>query len=268
MGGSARTALGMTAALLALAMAVPGPAAAQAFSSLDDWLTAEPPAEAEPPADTEPYVAPASPVVEEMAAWVRGSGDNHGLPFVIVDKVAAEVFVYAPDGRLRGAAPALLGLAIGDDSVPGIGDQPLSTITPDERTTPAGRFIARFGPSKDGEVLWVDYADAISMHVVITSNPREQRMERLMSPTPDDNRISFGCINLPAGFYEDVVRRSFTGTNGVVYILPEVKTLAEVFPAFGARMAAAEAREPAPPRDIATLLDRLDTGAGASPVAR
>ena len=56
-----------------------------------------------------------------FADWVLASGDSHGLPFVIVDKKNAEVLVFYPDGRLRGAAPALLGLAHGDDSVPGIG---------------------------------------------------------------------------------------------------------------------------------------------------
>ena len=34
------------------------------------------------------------------------------------------------DGRLRGAAPALLGLARGDDTIPGIGDRKLSDIPP------------------------------------------------------------------------------------------------------------------------------------------
>jgi len=56
-----------------------------------------------------------------FADWVIASGDSHGLPFVIVDKKNAEVLVFYPDGRLRGTAPTLLGLARSDDSVPGIG---------------------------------------------------------------------------------------------------------------------------------------------------
>jgi len=174
---------------------------------------------------------PQSNPVDEMASWVRATHDNADLPFVIVDKIDATVFVYGPDGQLRGAAPALLGLARGDDSTPGVGDKDLSAITPEERTTPAGRFVAGYGPARGGEsVLWVDFATAISMHPVVTSNPREHRLERLQSPTVDDNRISYGCINLPADFYEDVVRPSFTGTRGIVYILPETRSLAEVFP--------------------------------------
>jgi len=74
------------------------------------------------------------------------SGDNRGLPFVIIDKVAAEVFVFGADGQLKGLAPALLGLARGDRSAPFVGDRELSRIRPQERTTPAGRFDAGFGP--------------------------------------------------------------------------------------------------------------------------
>lgn len=195
------------------------------------WAGAPRPAAARAAETAKP--AAASETVTKLANWVIASGDNSGLPFVIVDKVAAEVFVFRADGRLRGAAPALLGFAKGDRSAPGIGDRQLSTIRPRERTTPAGRFLAGFGPAKgDGKVLWVDYATAISLHAVVTANPKEHRLERLRSPTPKDNRITYGCINVSAGFYEDVVRRTFTGTSGVVYILPETKPLDEVFPAF------------------------------------
>jgi hypothetical protein len=144
--------------------------------------------------------------VQQVADWVVDSGDNLGLPFVIVDKTDAKVFVFYADGRLRGAAPALLGLAKGDYSIPGIGDRKLSAIRPEERTTPAGRFVASRGRNFNGkDVLWVDYANAVSLHRVVTTNPAERRLQRLATPTPLDNRISFGCINVPARFFDDVV---------------------------------------------------------------
>jgi hypothetical protein len=176
---------------------------------------------------------PASETVTELEAWVVASGDNGGLPFAIIDKLGAEVFVFSADGQLIGAAPALLGLARGDDSVPGIGDRKLSSIRPKERTTPAGRFVASFGriPGEE-DVLWVDYETAVSLHAVISTSPKERRLARLQSPTGADNRITFGCINVPTAFYKKVVRPAFTGTNGVVYVLPDTKALDEVFPAF------------------------------------
>jgi hypothetical protein len=172
----------------------------------------------------------ASQDTRQVAGWVVDSGDNRSLPFVIVDKKDAKVFVFNADGRLRGAAPALLGLAHGDDAVPGIGERKLSTILPEERTTPAGRFVAALGHNlHGGEILWVDYATAISLHPVITSNPKERRAQRLATPTPLDNRISYGCINVPVNFYKNVVSPAFKRTNGIVYVLPETRSLQTVF---------------------------------------
>jgi hypothetical protein len=178
---------------------------------------------------------PASDSVMQVIAWVTASGDNGGLPFVIIDKVAAEVFVFDAEARFLGATPALLGSAPGDDSASGVGDRELSAIKPDERTTPAGRFLAAFGyASGQRKVLWVDYATAISMHPVVYANRKERRLARLYSPSAEDNRITYGCINISAAFYEKVVRPLLTETRGVVYILPDTKPLDEVFPALRA----------------------------------
>lgn len=157
-----------------------------------------------------------------VADWVVDSGDSQRMPFAIVDKKEAKVFVFDANGHLRGTAPALLGLAVGDDAVPGIGNRPLGSIRPEERTTPAGRFVASLDRNLKGkEILWVDYAGAVSLHPVVPGTPLERRMERLTSSTPLDNRISYGCINVPAQFFEKVVRPAFTGTSGIVYVLPE-----------------------------------------------
>jgi len=172
----------------------------------------------------------ASQTSRDMADWVVDSGDNRLKPFAIVDKTQAKVFVFDAQGRLRGAAPVLLGLAIGDDSVPGIGERKLSSIRPEERTTPAGRFVASLDRNLKGEeILWVDYETAISMHRVITSNAKERRAQRLDSPSPLDRRISYGCINVPVKFYENVLSPAFTGTDGIVYVLPETRSAREVF---------------------------------------
>jgi hypothetical protein len=185
-----------------------------------------------------PYLAP-SPTAARLAAWIIETGDNSGLPFVVVDKSAAVVSVYGTDGAELGSTPALIGQAIGDDSVPGIGDRPMSQILPEERTTPAGRFVAAYGPAFGGaRTLWVDYATAISLHPVATGNPKERRTQRLKSPSPDDNRITYGCINVAAAFYKAVVHPTFAETKGVVYVLPDTRSLAEVFPSFGVRVLA------------------------------
>lgn len=175
----------------------------------------------------------ASNEARHIADWIVDSGDNLGMPFAIVDKTNAKVFVFHADGKLRGAATALLGLAFGDDAVPGIGNRKLASIRPEERTTPAGRFLAALGRNLQGvEILWIDYDGAISMHQVITTNPKERRLERLATPTPVDKRISYGCINVPAKFFKNVVHPAFAKTNGFVYVLPETKSVREVFKSY------------------------------------
>ena len=178
--------------------------------------------------------APASVAARRMADWVVAARDNAGMPFVIIDKVAAEVFVFEPGGRLAGATPALLGLARGDDVIPGIGDRKLADIGPRDRVTPAGRFVASLGQDLgEKDVLWVDYKSGVALHRVITTNPREHRLQRLASPSPLKRRISYGCINVPAAFYDARIHPAFAATNGVVYILPEVRPMEQVFARLG-----------------------------------
>ena len=167
--------------------------------------------------------------VRDTVNWVSTSHDNHALPFVVIDKVNAVVLAFDGSGNLRGRAPALLGMARTDASVPGIGQRKLATITPAERTTPAGRFQASLGRDFEQDILWIDYDAALSLHRVIKGRRVDDRAGRLASATPSDNRISYGCVNVPPGFYDDVVKPLFTGTVGIVYILPEVKPLRSVF---------------------------------------
>ncbi len=166
------------------------------------------------------------------AASVMASADNKGLPFVIVDKKNARIYVFDAGGRLRGASAALLGLASGDRSVPGIGERPVSQIAPAERTTPAGRFLSQPGRNLQGEeVIWVNYSEGLAIHRVRPGNSREQRSQRLASATPQDNRISLGCVVVPVAFYETVVSPMLGRSPSVVYVLPEDSSVYALFEA-------------------------------------
>ena len=165
-----------------------------------------------------------------LADWVARSGDHAGVGFVIVDKKQARIYVFDGSARLQGDSAILLGGAPGDDSIPGIGDKPLDAMQPHERTTAAGRFVAQRGRNmRDEDVVWVSYEDALSIHKVLLTNPAEHRLERLATPTVADNRISSGCINVPAAFFEQTVLPVFATHRAMVYILPEQKSLDEVF---------------------------------------
>ena len=188
-------------------------------------------------------VAPARPVhladfgqvipsadVRHVANWSAHVRDHQNKSFVIVDKKGASVYVFDPAGRLQATAPVLLGSAIGDHTVPGIGDKPMAQVLPEERTTPAGRFVAEIGMNLRGEdVVWVDYDSAVSMHRVITTNPAERRLERLNSPTALDNRISYGCINVPREFFETVLSPAVRNTGAIIYVLPDTRSVEQVF---------------------------------------
>ena len=52
----------------------------------------------------------------------------------------------------------------------------------------------------------------------------------MLSPTPDDNRITFGCINVPRAFYAKTLSPAFRRKGGYVYVMPDTKPLEAVFP--------------------------------------
>jgi hypothetical protein len=189
-----------------------------------------------------------SGTVIALAGWVVAAKDSQGYPFAVIDKAAAQIMVFGGDGRLRGAAPGLFGSAVGDHTAPGVAGLALREIPGRDRTTPAGRFVGGFGPSVDaGRVLWVDYDSAVSIHPTATGVPAERRAERLASPSPDDNRITHGCINVAPDFYEQVIQPTFE-RGGVFYILPDTASIAETLPEFAQTQRRAAAQDDEAPR--------------------
>lgn len=226
-------------ALLAVALAAP-------VSHAHAQEASEPVAAA---VDQLPQQQQVSQTLIDLAGWVVAANDNQGYPFAVIDKTAAQVLVFGGDGRLRGATPGLFGSAVGDHTAPGVAGLALREIPGRDRTTPAGRFVGGYGPSLDaGRVLWVDYESAVSMHPTATGVPAERRAERLASATPDDNRVTHGCINVDAGFYEQVVRPTFE-RGGIFYILPDTDSLEDTFPEFVQSLQSGQGKGNRKPRD-------------------
>ena len=106
----------------------------------------------------------------------------------------------------------------------------MSAILPAERTTPAGRFFSEPGRNLQGDdIVWIDYDAAVSMHRVRASNKADRRLERLATPTAIDNRISYGCVNVPAAFYDALIKPVFGVQPAVVYVLPETRPASTIF---------------------------------------
>lgn len=172
----------------------------------------------------------ASDEVKQALQWVMESTDHRRLPFAVVDKKAARIFVFEADGQLLGASPVLIGLAPGDGGLVSLVNRPVTSLTADERTTPAGRFASEPGHNLNGEaIVWIDYAAKLAIHRLRPAAPGERRAERLASATADDNRISFGCVVVPVSFYESVIASTLGKSHGVVYVLPETQKLQWLF---------------------------------------
>ena len=80
----------------------------------------------------------------------------------------------------------------------------------------------------------MDYLAAISVHRASDLKPGlsvASRLARLASATPADNRISHGCINVSDAVFDHMIRPAFAGGSGVVYVLPETRSVHDEFPA-------------------------------------
>jgi hypothetical protein len=168
--------------------------------------------------------------VRQVANWVSYTRNAKKKAFVLIDKKNARMYVFDPKGKLKEDAPVLLGKAVGDHSAPGIGNKPLSQIKEDEKTTPAGRFLAQPGKNNHGEdIIWIDYNAAVSMHRIRKVKEEERRFERMATPESDDNRISNGCVNVPRDYYNKVLNPTVRKYGAYVYVLPETKTPQQLF---------------------------------------
>ena len=171
----------------------------------------------------------ASAEVLETVQWIAASKDNAGLPFVVVDKVNAQVYAFTPHAQLKATTPVLLGMGAGDKVLVSP-DAPMSAIPPDKRITPAGRYPSKLVKDNHGKiVLLVDGPNLITMHIVVKGTPVQRRTERLLSAATNDNRVSYGCINVPPAFFTTIIDPDFRRAQGLVYILPEKTTPAQLF---------------------------------------
>ena len=177
----------------------------------------------------------ASATARQLVRWATASGDHQGLPFAVIDKPHARIHVFSAQGRWLASSAVLLGAALGDRSAPGIGQRPLSQIRPEERTTPAGRFVTEPGRNLKGDdIVWIDYDAAVSLHRVRSASAAERRHQRLASDGAQDKRISYGCVNAPEAFYNQFISPLFGQARGVIYVLPDTEPFATFFVAASA----------------------------------
>ncbi len=227
LAGISLSSLAIFASTMATAEAATAPA-----KSLSAKKRSSPKAQAKaPPVELPPLTVAA----QRVTTWVAETGDNQSLPYIVIDKPAATIMVFDAKGKPVATGPVLIGIALGDDATPGIGTKSLSEIGPAEKTTPAGRYLARFGRAAGNvKMLWVDYANSVGIHTIPPAN-KENRTKRMLSPTIEDNRVTYGCINVPKAIYNGKITPMFGKKGGYVYILPDTKPLEAAFPPLHAR---------------------------------
>lgn len=165
---------------------------------------------------------------DAVLCMIMNKRDNEGMPFIIIDKKAARLYLYDKNGEIVDESPVLLGMGVGDVFPKEMHGKPISQIDEKLRITQAGRFMAQIGyDKKNKKLIWVDYETKLAIHEVVNVLS-QNRMERLNSPSIQDNRITWGCINVPNEIFTKI-NNIFINGKGYVYIVPEIFPCCEVF---------------------------------------
>ena len=140
-------------------------------------------------------------------------------PTITVDKKASTISVFYPDTNVTITQPALLGKVKSNTLNMNNYDKPGKS----DNITPAGTFkITKMFSWRLNEPMAVFVKGTLSVsaiHPLWMGNPDQKRVQRLKSATPDDNRITGGCINVDSKFYYDVINK--LPDDVVLKILPE-----------------------------------------------
>lgn len=184
-----------------------------------------------PKADFSGVAAPVS--VQLVADWQARS--QHGKPFIVAHKAGGALYAFDAKGKLIGKAPALYAKGMGDVVSAESAAKSADEMTDADKITPAGAFAGTKieSDSYGSAIQFVEQEKAvIAIHRVYLGNPKENRQGRLDSATPADNRVSYGCINVPSQFFDGVLAPNFTGDSRVI-VMPENDNVAQFFPMMG-----------------------------------
>lgn len=148
---------------------------------------------------------------------------NIDSSFVIVDKPRAEMYVINKDKKLIGKFPILLGKTKGEQ--PNISDT--NTETPGANTTtPAGIYkIGRDSISTDGiktykgKIFSIYNSNNLAIH--ITYPPEKEKRDKALNTLDiEDNRISWGCINIDEENFDKYLKNNIS-ENATLFITPD-----------------------------------------------
>lgn len=145
---------------------------------------------------------------------------NNKQNYLIVDKTQTLMYVIGGDGKMISKFPVLLGATKGE--LTNLAD-PDSNTAGEYATTPAGKYtLSRKGLSVteedlklyDGKIISMNGGHGLAIHITY---PLEiaSRTKALESQTPNDNRISWGCINISKEMWIKYIQDNFKGTESI-----------------------------------------------------
>jgi hypothetical protein len=176
-------------------------------------VTQEVPAEAK---------AKMSPTAQAVYSAMAPVAMKSGKWFMVADKPNGMLHIFKEDGSHALSDPTLYGKDKGDvlDAV--------SSLDGGPKITPAGKFTMKESPAAyaGGTSLILmeskDYTGYIAVHAADTSTPSENRLGRLATPSAEDNRISYGCINTKHDTFINEIKPNISKLDGgMMFILPE-----------------------------------------------
>lgn len=136
---------------------------------------------------------------------------------IIADKTNGKIYVYVPSTHTLISNPALYGRVKADKLDTSLKITPSGTFTSHRIfSTHLKSFAISFFEQKD---------TILAIHPVWTKLIYEKRVERLNSDTPNDNRITNGCINVSPDFFNTVLIK--LPNNIKIVILSENESLSD-----------------------------------------
>lgn len=154
--------------------------------------------------------------------------------YYIVDKPTATIYAINSNGKGIASSPVILGATKGE--IPNTADteKPLYNQI---ATTPAGKFElihsdidSTIYKGKSLALLGTDY---LAIHIVYP-DPEEykKRIKALKTSTPNDNRISWGCINVSENFWTSSIA-PYAKNGSTIFITPDYQSTTTLDPSTG-----------------------------------
>ena len=172
-----------------------------------------------------------SPLAQSVYEAMAPVAMKTGKWFMVADKPNGMLHIFKEDGSHALSDATLYGKDKGDVL------EAKSSLEGGAKITPAGKFTMKESPSdyagKTSLILLEsqDYSGFIAVHAADVSTPSERRLERLETPTTEDNRISYGCINTKHETFINEIKPHISELDGgLIFILPDAtEKTAEMF---------------------------------------